>query len=425
VATRQGLTENVLRRILEAKTPEEAAATLGPRLPADHPLPASVPGKGSYSTDAARARQQFVADKGVDVRALTGEGSDLSAEDLRGNVENFLGYARMPIGLTGPLRINGTAANGDFYVPLATTEGALVASYNRGMKAISESGGATAACLQEGVGRAPCFEFESLVQSGLFLAWALPRLESAGELVSAGSRHCRLQDIKTTVSGKEVYLLFEYTTGDAAGQNMVTLATDRICRQLVADSPIKPKRWYVEANMSGDKKATQQAFTSVRGKKVVAEVKILRPVLERFIHVCPEDMVRYWQVGVIGGVQSGSIGVQGHYANALTALFIACGQDAACVSEAAVGITRMDVTDDGHLYVMVNLPNMIVGTVGGGTRMPTARACLDLLGCNGAGHARKFAEICAVAALAGEISIQGALVAGEFTQAHAFLGRRS
>jgi len=194
---------------------------------------------------------------------------------------------------------------------------------------------------------------------------------------------------------------------------------------LVSESPIKPKRWYVEANMSGDKKATQQAFTSVRGKKVVAETRILRPILERFVHAKPEDLVRYWQVGAVGGVQSGSIGVQGHYANALTALFIACGQDAACVAEAAVGITRMDVTEDGHLYVMVNLPNMIVGTVGGGTRLPTSQACLQLLDCAGAGTARKFAEICAATALAGEISIQGALVTGEFSHAHAIFGRRS
>ena len=134
-------------------------------------------------------------------------------------------------------------------------------------------------------------------------------------------------------------------------------------------------------------------------------------------------MSDYASMSVIGGVMSGSIGVQGHFANGLAALFIACGQDAACVAEAAVGVTRFEVRDDGGLYAAVTLPNLIVGTVGGGTQLPSQKACLDILGLAGPGHARAFAEVAAGLVLAGELSIIGALTAGHFTRAHQKLAR--
>jgi hydroxymethylglutaryl-CoA reductase (NADPH) len=220
-----------------------------------------------------------------------------------------------------------------------------------------------------------------------------------------------------------VFLLFQFSTGDAAGQNMVTLATDAICRQLVDRSPVKPETWFVEANLSGDKKATHLAFQLTRGKRVVSEVTVPAALVQKFLHTTPDQVKRYWEVAMLGSFQSGSIGMQGHVANGLTALFMACGQDVACVSEAAVGLTRFDVTPAGDLYLSLTLPDVIVGTVGGGTGLPTARECLDMLGCAGAGQARKFAEICGVTALAGELSIAGALASGEFSAAHATFGR--
>jgi hydroxymethylglutaryl-CoA reductase (NADPH) len=224
--------------------------------------------------------------------------------------------------------------------------------------------------------------------------------------------------------GKELYLILDFTTGDASGQNMVTLAADALARHLVAEAPVKPQHWYVEGNLSGDKKATMLSFLFARGKKVVAEAVIRRDLLKKVIHITVEEMLAGWQVSVLGGIQSGAIGAQGHFANALAALFIACGQDAACVAEASVGLTRMDATPEGDLYVSISLPNLIVGTVGGGTSLPGAQECLAMLGCTGEGSARKFAEICAVTALAGEISLTGAIIAGEFTQAHARYGRK-
>ena len=175
--------------------------------------------------------------------------------------------------------------------------------------------------------------------------------------------------------------------------------------------------------MSGDKKATTHSFMSVRGKKVSAEVVLPAGLVERRLHTTTARMLDYWRMSALGGVMTGSIGVHGHYANGLAALFIACGQDAACVAEAAVGVTRFEQTDDGSLYAAVTLPNMIVGTVGGGTSLPSQRACLDIMGLGGPGHARSLAEVAAALALAGELSIIGALTAGHFTQAHQKLAR--
>lgn len=205
---------------------------------------------------------------------------------------------------------------------------------------------------------------------------------------------------------------------------MVTLATRAICDYLIENTPVSPAHWFVEGNLSGDKKATMLAFMYARGKKVVAEVCIPKAILKKVVHVTPEQMLRYWHISVLGGAQSGSIGAQGHFSNALAAMFIACGQDAACVSEASVGLTRIDVTDDGDLYMAVSLPNLVVGTVGGGTQLPTAKECLTIMDCVGEGSARKFAEICAATVLAGEISIIASMAAGDFASAHAQYGRK-
>lgn len=265
----------------------------------------------------------------------------------------------------------------------------------------------------------PVFIFKSLKEVALFLEWVVSHVSSFDNIVASTTRHGKLIDLETTINSKVVYLTFKYSTGDAAGQNMVTVATDAVCRYIISTCPIQPVKWFLEGNLSGDKKATMNAFLHTRGKKVVAETVIPFRLIRRFLHTTPQDMLLYCKTSVQGAIQSGAIGVQGHYANALTALFIACGQDAACVSEASVGITDMEVTPEGDLYASVSLPGLIVGTVGGGTHLPTARECLEMLGCYGTGNARKFAEICAATALAGEISIIGAFAAGDFGKAHA------
>lgn len=343
---------------------------------------------------------------------------------LQGNIENFIGMSQVPTGVIGPLRVLGSAAIGDFYVPLATSEGALVASYHRGAKAASLCGGITSLCLTEGVQRSPVFKFKNLGELGNFLIWTLDQQEEFKNIVSKVSRFAKLSEMKVNIEGNKLILIFEYYTGDAAGQNMVTLCTNEICNYILEHAPIKPDFWFLESNYSGDKKATALSFTNVRGKKVVAEVLLSNEVVKDVLKTTPQKMAEYWQTSTISVIQSGSIGAQGHFANGLAALFIATGQDAACVTEAAIGITRMERTPEDNLYISVTLPNLIVGTVGGGTALPTQKECLELMGCFGTGKARKYAEICGALVLAGEISIAAALSAGHFSKAHQKLGRK-
>jgi hydroxymethylglutaryl-CoA reductase (NADPH) len=204
---------------------------------------------------------------------------------------------------------------------------------------------------------------------------------------------------------------------------MAAIATDAAVAWILANTPVKPRAAYIEANFSGDKKASAQSLQGVRGKKVTAEVTIPSGLVERRLHTRIKSMIECAQFGTVGGIMSGTLGTQGHYANGLSAMFIASGQDAACVVEAAIGTTRMEMTATGALYVAVTLPNLIMGTVGGGTKLPSQRACLEIMQLAGPGHAQALAEVAAALCLAGEISIVGAICAGEFTRAHARLAR--
>lgn len=340
------------------------------------------------------------------------------------NIENFIGTVRLPVGIAGPLRVNGLFAKDDFYIPMATTEAALVASYTRGAQGISEAGGCTSVVVNEGVSRSPVFAFDTVIDAGRFILWVTEQLDTLRTTAESTTRHGKLVDLRVSLEGNRVYLVLEYLTGDAAGQNMVTIATDAVCQQIIQHSPVRPTFWSVEGNMSGDKKASAHALQIVRGKKVVAEVLIPGAIVERRLRTTARRAAECYQALAMGGVLSGSIGIQGHYANGLAALFIACGQDAACVIESATGVTRLESRDDGSLYAAVTMPNLIVGTVGGGTALPTQKACLDLLGLAGPGNANALAEVCAALALAGELSIIAALSCGEFTRAHHKLARR-
>ncbi len=417
--------KKVIQSILQNKLPEEFMKRLKVRLPAKDPLPESIHRESVLSKEAQEIRIRMLERCGIKLNYISGEKRVEDPSIFKGNIESYIGLAQIPVGVIGPLRINGLYAHGDFYVPLATTEGALVASYNRGAKIISLSGGARVMCLLERVSRAPGFAFNDLIEVGKFIVWVVDQFDKFKKVAKTTTSHGSLEDMKITVDGNQVYINFEYTTGDAAGQNMVTIATEAVCKHIINNSPVKPRFYFIESNMSGDKKATAISYLFVRGKKVSAEIIIPRKIFMKFLHTTPEMMMEYWKMSFVGGVQSGSIGVQGHYANGLAAIFIACGQDAACVSEAAMGITRVDVTKKGDLYISVTLPNLIVGTVGGGTKLPTQSECLGLLGCKREGTAKKFAEICAATVLAGEISIMGAMSAGQFAQAHFTYARKT
>lgn len=351
---------------------------------------------------------------------------DLSKEvNLKGNIENFIGWTMVPTGIAGPLRINGKFANGLFQIPLATTEGALVASYNRGAKTITASGGATTLITKEGIQRSPSFKFKSLVEVEIFIHWITDQFHQFQYITSQHSNYAKLEGMNTSVEGNNTIITFEFTTGNAAGQNMITFCTEAICKVILNDTPVKVEKWFLESNYSGDKKATATVLSHVRGKRVSSEVIIKRSIISQILKSTPEKMVTYLNASTFATIQSGAIGSQGHYANGLTALFLATGQDVACISESSVGITRMEVTDEGDLYACVTLPSLAVGTIGGGTHLPTQNECLKIMNCVGENSALKLTEICGALALAGELSIAAAIAEGHFAKAHKTLGRKS
>mmetsp|Transcript_12684 Transcript_12684/g.35076 ORF Transcript_12684/g.35076 Transcript_12684/m.35076 type:complete len:401 (-) Transcript_12684:78-1280(-) len=352
----------------------------------------------------------------------------------RGSVENYMGTVRVPFGIAGPLRVHGSRAKGDYYVPMATTEAALVASYSRGCKALSASGGCRTALLAEGAARAPYFEFDSLVQAQHFMEW-VPSVEDqmrrAVEVTSRGG-HVRLLDVTPTATGKAVMLLLRLTTGNAAGQNMATFAADAVIDIVKASSPVQPRRYYNDAKgVDGDKVCTSNFFSPfhLRGRRVVVEAVLTADVVARMLRTKPEEMVAAHRALRTGRRLGGDQNDNAMCCNALAAIFIACGQDPACVIESSAGHLNMEVASCGGLYVSLLMPNLLVGTVGGGTCLPSQRACLDILLRGGApedpGRAGELGEVVAACCLAGELSVIAAMATGDFSRGHRELRERS
>jgi len=345
------------------------------------------------------------------------------ASSFSNNIESYIGTISVPVGVAGPLRVRGADGSRDYRVPLATTEATLVASYNRGARLLTSAGGCSARVVAEAVSRTPMFAFNDLVEAEEFSGFVDAHADLLTDAVSQVTSHGKMVSVGCLIEGNHVYVDLQFTTGDASGQNMVTFASDAICKLILEHSPVAPQYWFLEANFSGDKKSTAKSMGHVRGKRVVADITIPRVLVEQQLHTTPERMVEYWCAGAIGGVLSGTTGIQGHFANGLAALYLACGQDVACVAESATGITRLEATEAGDLYASVTLPNIMVGTVGGGTSLPSAKACLDILGLAGCGKSRALAEVCGAIVLAGELSIIGAFCSGDFATAHRALSR--
>lgn len=339
------------------------------------------------------------------------------------NIENFIGTVKLPVGIIGPLRINGLNAHGDYHVPMATTEAALVASYARGAYAATKSGGIATALLYEGVIRTPAFVFDDLFDAGRFVEWVVRHIDTLKPVAEATTRHGRLVSVEPVIDNNIVFLICRYTTGDAAGQNMVTIATDAMCSDIAARCPVRAQAWYIEGNFSGDKKASFLGLVTGRGRKVSASVTLSAAIIEKTLGTTMQAMLDYGQVAGLGSHLSGQLGAQAHFANGLAALYIATGQDAACVAESAVGITRMEPRGDA-LFCSVTMPNILVGSVGGGTSLPSQSACLNILGLKGAEKGAALAEVVAATCLCGEISIVAAITAGHFSRAHENLARR-
>ncbi len=374
-----------------------------------------------YGEEIIRERQRFVEEyAGAEAEHLWRYSFD--PRRAEGNIEHFTGAAQVPLGFAGPLTVNGEHAEGDFLIPLATSEGTLVASYNRGMKALNLSGGATCTVVADYMQRAPVFVFDDARAGRAFKRWVDKHFDRIAEEAEATSRIARLHYIDTYLAGKLVYLRFNYSTGDAAGQNMVGRATFAACSWML-DTYDGVRHFYLESNFATDKKASQVNIMRTRGKRVTAEATIPRDVLIQHLRVDPETLQHHAQVANVGTLLSGANNNGLHSANAITAMFIATGQDVANVSESSAGILFSEITPEGDLYVSITIPSLIVGTHGGGTGLATQRECLELLGCYGTGKAHKLAEIVAGVVLAGEISLGAAISSMDWVSSHESYGR--
>ncbi len=377
--------------------------------------------ENDYTREAAEARRIFVKEQTAVELNHVGQFS-FDPQVTRGNIENFIGAAQVPIGLAGPLLVNGEYAKGEFFVPLATTEGTLVASYNRGMKLLRESGGITTTVVDDAMQRAPVFVFKSAREANKFGAWIKENFAEIKAKAETTTSVGKLRDIQQFPASRFLYLRFNFTTGDAAGQNMVGKATKAACDWIKMIYP-GIERYQLEGSFATDKKTSFVNTLHTRGKKVIAEAIIPAAKLKEIMRVSVGQIFEARLASQLGGYLAGVNNNGAHSANGITAMFIACGQDVANVAESSAAAVYAEITKSGDYYFSVTIPSLIVATFGGGTNLPTQRECLELLNCYGKDKVKKFAEIVAATVLCGELSLGTAVIADEWVSSHEKLGR--
>jgi hydroxymethylglutaryl-CoA reductase (NADPH) len=374
-----------------------------------------------YTPEMAERRAEFLREQtGARLEHVRRQSFD--PQVLPGNIENFVGVAQVPIGIAGPLRVNGEHARGDVYVPLATTEGTLVASYNRGMRVLTECGGVTATVVKRSMQRAPVFMFRTALEARDFGEWLASNFDGVRTAAQSTTRVGKLVEIEQYPVANLLYLRFDYTTGDAAGQNMTGKATHAACEWIRETHPSHPT-YMLSGSIDTDKKHSAINTLRTRGRRVVAEAVIRNEVLERLMRVDTKTLFRARQVSNAGALLAGTAYNGPHAANGIAAMFIATGQDVANVAESHAGITYAQLLDNGDYYWSVTLTSLIVASYGGGTGLPTQRECLELMGCYGEGKADRLAEIVAAVVLAGDVSLGSAVLAGDWVTSHERLGR--
>lgn len=376
--------------------------------------------KQGYSENAISARRKWVESR-------TGAKLDhvgsftVPGEQMRGNIENPIGTIQMPLGISGPLLVRGDYARGVFYVPLATTEGALVRSYERGMVTLTRAGGVITRLFADENRVSPVFLLPDVDAAREFVSYINDHFPAIKDEADSTTRHGKLLRLECQPVGREVIVSFCYFTADAHGMNMIVKATEHACQWIMAHS--QATDFYLFSGYSSEKRGSGALLPGGKGKKVIAGARIPASLLRQYLHITPLQLVNLWRHTVLGHLQANALGYNGHYANGLTAIFIACGQDVANVVNSAVGITNFELAGSDAVYVSITLPSLTVATVGGGTGLGTSHECLRMLGVAGRGGAPKLAEIVAAAILAGEISMAAAIASGEFVAAHEGYGR--
>ena len=372
-----------------------------------------------YSADSVSRRGRWLEQRtGASLKHVSRSSFDI--EVTRGNIENPVGVAQVPMGVAGPVLVRGMHAKGLFYVPMATSEGALIRSYERGMVTLTHAGGVETALLEDENHICPSFSFPDVASAKRFTDWAPKQLSAMREEVAKTTRHGRLNKLKCYQLGRQVIVDFGFQTGDAQGMNMIVKAADAVSRWIEARYPVSER--LVFSGMSSEKRASGYLMVQGKGKRVTAGTLIPHKILKVYLHVTASQLCRAWHSTVIGHLQAGSVGYNVHCANGLAAIFIATGQDVANVVNSACAITSFELHEEG-VFASITLPALSVATVGGGAGLPTQHEALGIIGCQGSGKAGKFAEIVAAALLGGEISMGAALASGEFAGAHEKYGR--
>ncbi|MEM8661602.1 MAG: hydroxymethylglutaryl-CoA reductase [Pseudomonadota bacterium] len=380
-----------------------------------------------YSSEIIAERQSFIESKS-DVTLNHTKHFSFEPETMAGNCEGLFGVAQLPIGLAGPLLINGEHAQGEFYVPMATIEGTLVASYNRGMRVIRESGGVTTTVVSERMQRAPVFMFKNARDARDFCQWLDDNFEAIKAKAESTTSVGKLLEIEQYPAHNMVFTRFDYSTGDAAGQNMTGGATFVACEWIRTQYP-KLRTYGLSGGMDSEKKTSFVNSLKGRGRKVTAEITIPRQVLADVLRATPESLRNSTSVNTLATFMTGASNNAAHPANGLAALYMATGQDMANIGEANQCTVYNYVTKSGDLYFSVTLPALIMATYGGGTGLATQRECLEIMGCYGKGKAYKLVEIAAGLVVAGELSLVSAARTdkdsrnNEWVNAHEALGR--
>jgi hydroxymethylglutaryl-CoA reductase (NADPH) len=372
--------------------------------------------------EAVDIRREFIEEKyKIQLDNLANYSLDME-EAQKKNIENPIGTIQIPVGLAGPLKINGINTQGEFLVPLATSEGALVASVNRGCSAITEAGGANVRISDDKMTRGPVIKAESLIEALKIKEWIENNFKELKKAAEVTTRHGKLLKIDPiVVVGRYLYPRFVFKTGDSMGMNMVTIATENALNLLTHKTGAHVIA--LSGNLCVDKKPSSLNLIEGRGKTLVAEALIPREIVENKLKTTTDAIVEVnTSKNLIGSAISGSMGFNAQYANMIGAIFLATGQDEAHIVEGSLGITTAE-NIDGNLYFSVTLPDVPLATIGGGTRLETARECLEIMDVYGSGKVGKFAEIVAGTVLAGELSLVGALSAGHLARAHKELGR--
>ncbi len=370
---------------------------------------------------AAQRRATVTSAKGIHFKHLSQY--SFSPEVVAGNIENFAGVAQIPIGFAGPLLINGEQAKGEYYVPLATTEGTLVASYNRGMKIARLAGGITTTVVDDAMNRAPVFIFKNALLARNFGEWINKNFQQIKAKTEETTRVGKLLNIEQYPVGKMRWLRFNYSTGDAAGQNMVTKATRNATEWILAQDLEGLENFSLAAGLDTDKKHSLLNALSTRGKKVVAEITLPKALMEEVLHISAKKLYYLRRLSGMGAVLSGSVNNGAHSSNGITAMFIATGQDVANVAESSSAYYFGEILENGDYYYSITIPALIVATYGGGTGLPTQRECLEMMDCYGTGKVKKLAEIMAAVVLCGELSLGAAVAADEWVSSHEQYGR--